>query len=152
MKKIIIKRNRKNAQCLKGKTGIYCAIHHRANLTLARGQSIKNYLNRSSRMNYRYATGETSWKGFLLFLCHFSEREGQYEHGNFSPEYKTTTCRNGIAWLAFRPRRPGRAFHLDLDTLSCARGLGRRLRPDTGRRSTGHCGAEWLLFAVVRRK
>lgn len=25
--------NRKNAQCLKGKTGIYCAIHHRANLT-----------------------------------------------------------------------------------------------------------------------
>ena len=26
MKKIIIKRNRKNAQCLKGKTGIYCAI------------------------------------------------------------------------------------------------------------------------------
>ena len=31
--KIIIKRNRKNAQMLKGKTGIYCAIHHRANLT-----------------------------------------------------------------------------------------------------------------------
>ena len=31
--RIIIKRNRKNAQCLKGKTGIYCAIHHRANLT-----------------------------------------------------------------------------------------------------------------------
>ena len=29
----LYKRNRKNAQCLKGKTGIYCAIHHRANLT-----------------------------------------------------------------------------------------------------------------------
>ena len=31
--KIIIKRNRKNAQCLKGENRNYCAIHHRANLT-----------------------------------------------------------------------------------------------------------------------